>query len=212
MRSLAKSILRGTALTIVMPAVVIAWIQGRLLGANRVFPGWTQFFSLIPGMMGQYLRHAFYGYLAAECDDDVCISFGTVASHPGIRLGRSAYIGNFCSLGNVTIEKDALIASHVSVMNGCRQHGTSRLDIPIRLQPGEYESVTIGEGAWIGEHATVAASVGRHCIVGAGSLVLQPIPDYAIAVGSPARVIGDRRDAISPESASIGVQEPAVVC
>ena len=212
MRSLAKSILRGSALAVVLPAVLTAWLQGKLLGADRVFPGWAQFFSLVPGMTGEYLRHAFYRCLAAQCDDDVCISFGSVASHPGIRLGQSAYIGNFCSLGNVTIEKDVLIASHVSVMNGCRQHGTSRLDIPIRLQPGEYESVTIGEGAWIGEHATVAADVGRHCIVGAGSLVLQPIPDYSIAVGSPARIIGDRRDSATTETESFRDQEPAVLC
>jgi len=131
MRSLAKSILRGSALAVVLPAVLTAWLQGKLLGADRVFPGWAQFFSLVPGMTGEYLRHAFYRCLAAQCDDDVCISFGSVASHPGIRLGQSAYIGSFCSLGNVTIEKDVLIASHVSVMNGCRQHGTSRLDIPI---------------------------------------------------------------------------------
>jgi len=199
-------------LAIVLPAVILAWLQGKLLGANLVFPGWAQLFSLVPGMTGEYLRHAFYRCLATQCDEDVCISFGTVASHPGIRLGQSAYIGNFCSLGNVTIEKDALIASHVSVMNGCRQHGTSRLDIPIRLQPGAYEAVTIGEGAWIGEHATVAASVGRHCIVGAGSLVLRPIPDYAIAVGSPARVIGDRREAIESEFEATDIQEPAVLC
>jgi len=212
MRSLAKSILRGSALAVVLPAVLTAWLQGKLLGADRVFPGWAQFFSLVPGMTGEYLRHAFYRCLAAQCDDDVCISFGSVASHPGIRLGQSAYIGSFCSLGNVTIEKDVLIASHVSVMNGCRQHGTSRLDIPIRLQPGEYESVTIGEGAWIGEHATVAADVGRHCIVGAGSLVLQPIPHYSIAVGSPARIIGDRRDSATTETESFRDQEPAVLC
>lgn len=212
MRSLAKSILRAIALAVVLPAVALAWMQGKLLGSDQVFPGWAQLFSLAPGMTGEYLRYAFYRCLAAQCEDDVCISFGTVACHPGIRLGQSAYIGNYCSLGNVTIEKDALIASHVSVMNGCRQHGTSRLDIPIRLQPGEYEPVTIGEGAWIGEHATVAATVGRHCIVGAGALVLQPIPDFAIAVGSPARVIGDRRDSATTEAESVSVQEPAVLC
>ena len=113
--------------------------------------------------------------------------------------GRSVYIGHFCSLGNVTIEDDVLIASHVSVMNGCTQHGTSRIDIPIKEQPGEFVPVTIGAGSWIGEHATVAADVGKHCIVGAGSLVLKSIPDYAIAVGSPARIIGDRRETATSE-------------
>ena len=91
------------------------------------------------------------------------------------------------------MEDDVLIASHVSIMNGCRQHGTDRLDIPVREQAGIYEPVTIGCDSWIGERATVAANIGRHCIIGAGALVLSPVPDYSIAVGVPARVIRDRR-------------------
>jgi acetyltransferase-like isoleucine patch superfamily enzyme len=92
----------------------------------------------------------------------------------------------------VTIEDDVLIASHVSIMNGCHQHGTERTDIALREQPGRFEPVTIGRDSWIGERATVAASVGKHCIIGANSLVLSPIPDYSIAVGSPAKVIRNR--------------------
>ena len=96
--------------------------------------------------------------------------------------------------GSVTIEDDVLVASGVSIMNGCRQHGISSLDQPIREQSGIYEEITIGSGTWIGEKATVAASIGKHCVVGAGSLVLKPVPDYAIVVAVPARVIGDRRE------------------
>ena len=33
------------------------------------------------------------------------------------------------------------------------------------------------------------ADVGKHCVVGAGSVVTKPLPDYAIAVGAPAKVI-----------------------
>lgn len=194
MKSLAKSTLRAFSTIIVVPAVVLCHFQSSIVGAESAFPGWSQLFSLLPGTTGEYLRHAFYRLCAENCGDDACIGFGTIASHPGISIGRLAYIGSFCSLGNVSIEDDVLIASHVSVMNGCQQHGTSRLDIPIREQPGDFIPVTVGAGSWIGEHATVAADVGKHCIVGAGSLVLKPIPDYAIAVGSPARVIADRRD------------------
>jgi len=53
--------------------------------------------------------------------------------------------------------------------------------------------VTIGEDTWLGERAIVAASVGKHCIIGAGSLVLHPVPDYCVAVGVPARILRDRR-------------------
>jgi acetyltransferase-like isoleucine patch superfamily enzyme len=51
--------------------------------------------------------------------------------------------------------------------------------------------VTIGDGSWLG-HGTVVlpgASIGRHVVVGANSVVTGVIPDFSVAVGSPARVI-----------------------
>ena len=83
-----------------------------------------------------------------------------------------------------------------------------RLDIPVREQTGVYEPVSIGEDSWVGERATVAASVGKHCVVGAGSLVLSPLPDYAVAVGVPAKIIRDRRD-LSESKAEL--QAPVLV-
>ncbi|MCA9063484.1 MAG: acyltransferase [Planctomycetaceae bacterium] len=195
MRRLCKQVLRWVCSLIVLPAVFLYRFEAALLGADRVFPGWSQLFSLLPGLTGVHLRHAFLRHSLRNCGDDACVSFGTVFSHSGASVGRSVYVGNYCSIGDVTLEDDVLIASHVSIMNGCRQHGTDRLDIPMREQPGEYPSITIGRDTWIGERATVAASVGRHCIIGAGSLVLSPVPDYGIAVGVPARVIRSRRPA-----------------
>jgi acetyltransferase-like isoleucine patch superfamily enzyme len=55
--------------------------------------------------------------------------------------------------------------------------------------------VRVGQGAWIGNGAIVMADVGRDAIVGAGAVVTTPIPDRAIAVGVPARVIRTRGDA-----------------
>jgi virginiamycin A acetyltransferase len=116
-------------------------------------------------------------------------------------VGATTYIGNYCSIGDVDIANDVLIASHVSIMNGCNQHGIDRLDIPVREQVGVYDEVSIGEDTWIGERATIAASIGKHCVVGAGALVLKPLPDYAVAVGVPAKIIRDRRDIASADQA-----------
>ena len=195
MRTAARRILSGLCRILVLPSVLSFRLQAAVLGRDRAFCGWSQLYSLLPGLTGQYLRQAFFRSAMRHCGDHVCISFGTVFSHSGVSLGDFVYVGSFCSIGEVEIEEDVLIASHVSVMNGCRQHATDRLDLPIREQPGVYERVTIGRDSWIGEHATVAASIGRHCVIGAGSLVLQPVPDYSVAVGVPARVIRDRREA-----------------
>jgi acetyltransferase-like isoleucine patch superfamily enzyme len=193
MKRIAKRTVTIVCAVLVLPAVIVYRLQAMIAGPDRVFSGWAQFFSLLPGLTGIHLRHAFLRATTDRCGDDACVSFGTIFSHPNVSIGQTAYIGHYCSIGNVTIEDDVLIASHVSIMNGCHQHGTSRLDIPLREQPGHYEPVTIGRDSWIGERATIAASVGQHCIIGAGSLVLSPVPDYSIAVGVPARIIRDRR-------------------
>lgn len=200
MKAVAKWLLRSISLLMVLPAVVVYKLHAAIAGSEVAFPGWSQMFSTIPGLSGVYLRHAFYRCSLQSCQQDACIGFGTIFSHPNIAVGQTAYIGNYCSIGNVTIGDDVLIASHVSIMNGCNQHAIERLDIPVREQIGVYEEVSIGEDTWIGERATVAASVGKHCVVGAGSLVLKPLPDYAVAVGVPAKIIRDRRDMATSQS------------
>ena len=193
MKRIAKSAVRTLCAAMISPAVAVYRVHSQMIGSARAFPGWSQLLSLIPGTSGVYLRHAFYRRSLRFCKEDASIGFGTIFSHPNAAVGETAYIGHYCSIGDVEIGRDVLIASHVSIMNGCRQHGIDRLNKPVREQPGVYEPVSIGEDTWIGERATVAASVGRHCVIGAGSLVLSPIPDYAVAVGVPARVIHDRR-------------------
>ena len=87
-----------------------------------------------------------------------------------------------------------MIADYVSIPSGARQHGFSRLDIPMRAQDGEYQKINIGDDCWIGSGAIVLADVGNHAIIGAGSIITKPVPDYAIVSGNPVRVTGDRRD------------------
>jgi acetyltransferase-like isoleucine patch superfamily enzyme len=117
-----------------------------------------------------------------------------VFSHPTARVGRKVYLGVYCVIGDATLEDDVLIGSQVSVMNGAKQHGIERLDVPVREQPGEWPRITIGRDTWIGDRAVVMADVGKHCVIGAGAVVAKPIPDFAIAVGNPARIVRFRGD------------------
>ncbi|MBI1903232.1 MAG: acyltransferase [Planctomycetes bacterium] len=170
-------------------------MSAMVLGRNTAFASWSQALSLVPGLTGNYLRWAFYRMVLPRCGPGACLSFGTVFSHPTARVGRKVYVGVFCCLGDVTLEDDVLIGSHVSIPNGGQQHGIERLDIPIREQPGAWPHVTIGRDTWIGDRAVVLADIGDHCVIGAGSVVTKRIPDYAIAVGNPARVIRYRGQA-----------------
>lgn len=189
MKKLVKASASGLALLLVLPAIAFYRLASLLLGREKVFPGWSQAFSLVPGLVGVYLRRAFYRHVLTRCGTDACVSFGTVFSHPTASVGHRVYVGVYCCLGDVTLEDDVLLGSHISIMNGGSQHGIERLDIPIREQPGTWPRIIIGRDSWIGDRAVVLADVGKHCVIGAGSVVTRAIPDYAIAVGVPAKVV-----------------------
>jgi acetyltransferase-like isoleucine patch superfamily enzyme len=194
LRELAKSVALGLATVAVTPALISFWVRSRLMGPNRALEGSTQALSLVPGVMGQYIRRAFLGRCLAECHASVTVAFGTAFSQAGARLERNAYIGPGCHLGLVHVEADVLIGAGVHIPSGGATHGIASVDVPIREQPGEPQMVRIGRGSWIGSAAVVLADVGRDTVVGAGAVVTKPLPDRVVAAGVPARVVRSRDD------------------
>lgn len=192
LKAMVKGGANAVALLVVLPGVCLYWLSATIATPATAFPGFSQFFSLIPGLTGIYLRRAFYRCVLPRCGQDVCICFGTVFSHPTATLGERVYIGVGCMIGDATLENDVLVGSHASIINGRQQHGTERLDVPVRMQPGEFPRVIVGCDAWIGDRALVTEHVGRHAVVGAAAVVTKVVPDYAIVVGNPARVSGFR--------------------
>ncbi len=211
MKELLKTFAGRAAVPVVLPAALLFWLGRSVVGADRVFPGWSQAFALIPGLTGVYLRRAFYQLVLPRCEPGCFISFGTVISHSTAQIGRNVYVGVYGCLGDVTLEDDVLLGSHVSVMNGGGQHGIGRLDLPIRDQPGTFPRVTIGRDSWIGDRSVVLADVGCHCVIGAGSVVTRPIPDCAIALGNPARVIRFRNRRLDSSQASPTDRDAAAI-
>lgn len=186
--------LKAAADLIVVPNLMIFRSQSRILGRERAWVALGQQASKWTGVRGEYLRAALLKRLAARLGDGVVISFGSILTKPTIEIGDHVYIGSYCLLGDVRIGENTLIADQVCIPSGSRQHGITRLDIPIREQPGEFCTVRIGDDCWIGTGAVILADVGDHCVVGAGSVVTKPVGDYEIVAGNPARVIGDRRN------------------
>jgi len=95
-------------------------------------------------------------------------------------------------LGTVTVGDRVLIGSNVDIPSGRRQHAFDRTDRAIGEQEREFTRVRIGDDTWIGNSAVILANVGRGCVIGAGSVVVKPVPDFSVAVGNPARVIKRR--------------------
>jgi virginiamycin A acetyltransferase len=196
MKAFFKALADGAAIVLVFPAALLYWLGRAVLGADKAFPGWSQALALIPGLSGVYMRRAFYRLALTRCESGCCLSFATVISHPTAEVGRNVYVGVYGCLGDITLEDDVLLGSHVSIINGGGQHGIDRLDLPIRVQPGTFPRVTIGRDSWIGDRSIILADIGCHCVIGAGSVVTKPIPDYAIAVGNPAKVIRFRNQGV----------------
>jgi virginiamycin A acetyltransferase len=192
LRELAKWTARLAAHLAATPVLLVHAMKVPILGKDRALEGSTQPLALIPGLCGDYVRRAFLSWTIRECHPSATISFGTILSKTSARIGANAYVGPYCSLGSVTIERDALIATGVHILSGGRIHGSAGLDRPIREQQGEVAHVTIGEGSWIGAGAVIMAEVGKGSIVGAGAVVTRAVPERVIAAGVPARVLRSR--------------------
>ena len=193
MKSLAKQLAQALAFLAVLPWLLWTLLAGVVLGRSRALASASQRASRWGGLLGEYCRRALLRCLLGELGPDVVIGFGTVFSKPTARLGRGVYLGQYCTLGDVRIGPDTLLADHVCIPSGGKQHRIDRLDIPIRQQGGEFTPVTIGQDCWIGTCAVVLADVGDHAVVAAGAVVTRPVEPYAIVAGCPAKPIGNRR-------------------
>ncbi|AFT90103.1 Putative acetyltransferase (plasmid) [Paraburkholderia phenoliruptrix BR3459a] len=111
---------------------------------------------------------------------------------PELEIQPDVYIGNHCHIivtQSIVIETGVLIADRVYIADYA--HGYHDTETPIKHQPLTPRApVRIGAGAWIGENVSlIGCKVGRNSVVGANSVVTADIPDYCIAVGTPAKVI-----------------------
>lgn len=192
MKEFLKHLLKALFMLLASPFILLYWLVFLVVQNHGGFYAWSQSLSLLPGKSGSYFRMAFYRFTMQSCDGEGYIGFGTLFSHRDISLGSRVYIGPQCNVGLSKIGEDCLFGSGVHILSGTGQHAIDDIETPIQQQGGEFVEIEIGADTWIGNGAIVMANVGKKCIVGAGSVVTEAIPDYSIAVGNPARVIRSR--------------------
>jgi len=115
---------------------------------------------------------------------------GDVILHPKVNLGFNSYI---VSLNRVEVGENTLFAAYAYVVGG--GHMSDEIYVPLRDQDTHGLGIKIGRDSWLGAKSMImdGCNVGDYCIIGAGAIVTKNIPDYSIAVGTPARVVKDRR-------------------
>jgi acetyltransferase-like isoleucine patch superfamily enzyme len=150
-----------------------------------------------------------YAVLDAKGEENRGISIGknvivgrnTVLSCKGgsIHLEDFVNISSNCSLlseTKISIGKHTFLAGHCYLVAG-GNHSFEWTDIPIMFQPSLVKGgIRIEEDCWLGASVIVldGITLGRGCVLGAGSVVTKSLPEYSVAFGNPARKVRDRRD------------------
>jgi acetyltransferase-like isoleucine patch superfamily enzyme len=108
---------------------------------------------------------------------------------PRITIGNNFYMNADCHiLGEIMIGNDVQIGPKTVIWG--RDHGIRKGEL-VRKQPRVKRPIKVGNDVWIGANVTVLKGVciGDGAVIGAGSVVTRDIPEYAIVVGNPAKVI-----------------------
>lgn len=117
--------------------------------------------------------------------------FSTINNGVGdVKIGDNTIIGlSNVIIGPVNIGNGVMLAQNI-VVSGLN-HGYETIDISPSKQPVNTKLITINDDVWVGANTVITAGVtiGKHAVIGAGSIVVKDVPAYSIAVGNPAKVI-----------------------
>lgn len=144
--------------------------------------------------------------------DEPCeIGEGTKIWH-FCHIQSGAKIGKFCVLGqNVNVGNNVIIGNYVKIQNNVSVYEGVILEDYVFCGPSMvftnitdprskypqvgsqyYKKTLVKEGASLGANCTIICghTIGRYAFVGAGSVVTKDVPDFALVVGNPARIVG----------------------
>lgn len=152
----------------------------------------------------------YFVHESSYIDDNVIVGKDTKIWHY-CHIQSGAVIGEKCSLGqNVNISNNVHIGNGVKIQNNVSVYEGVTIEDDVFLGPScvftndltprakypkgheNYKITVVKKGASIGANATIicGCTVGKYALVAAGAVVTKNVPDYALVVGVPARIVG----------------------
>jgi UDP-2-acetamido-3-amino-2,3-dideoxy-glucuronate N-acetyltransferase len=155
------------------------------------------------------MTHDYFAHESSYVDDGAQVGRGTRIWH-FCHVMPGAVIGERCNLGqNVVVMPGTRIGNNVKIQNNVSIYEGVVLEDDVFCGPScvftnvtnprshvsrkaEYRQTLVRRGATIGANATVVCghTIGAWAFIGAGAVVAGDVPDYALAVGVPARRVG----------------------
>src|SRR5262245_61283987 len=121
-RRLLKRLVFGACLVVASPMVLVVWLDKRVSKGEALFVCASQLLALIPGLVGTYLRAAYYYASLEKCSWEIHVGFGSIFTHRAASLGIHVSMGTYCVIGHADIGDNVMMASRVSIPSGKRQH------------------------------------------------------------------------------------------
>lgn len=109
---------------------------------------------------------------------------GDVFIGDNTRIGLSNVL-----IGPIEIGSNVMTAQHVALSG--LNHGFEDISMPISRQKVTTAKIVVEDDAWIGANAVIVpgVTIGKHAIVGAGSVVTKSVAPFSVAVGNPAKIV-----------------------
>jgi UDP-2-acetamido-3-amino-2,3-dideoxy-glucuronate N-acetyltransferase len=154
-------------------------------------------------------ERSYFVHESAFVDDNVEIGEGTTIWHVSHVL-KNSRIGKDCRVGqNVVIGPNVSIGNKVKIQNNVSVYEGVTLEDAVFCGPsmvftnvfnprsdirrmGELRPTLVRKGATLGANCTIVCGVtiGQYAFVGAGAVVTKDVPDFALVVGNPSRIVG----------------------
>lgn len=164
----------------------------RLTGSVSAFRAFGEAYSLVPGLLGKYVRAAYYHITLKRCPMNLNMGIFSKFNHPESEVGDGVMIGAYCSIGLVTLKDHSACAERTSILSSSPQHNFTDPGRLVLSESNPPSRVTIGYDSHVGAACVVLADVGEKCLIGPGSVVVNEIGDHSVAVGNPARTVKHR--------------------